>query len=105
MEYDLIDTYKELTEKDNPSVWLTCPICIAKPRIWCFDNGRFAACKCSKKYSGPNITAIVVMPYYRSHGTLAGFPDNELRDNWNLHIIKISKTKILTEKIDILINT
>ena len=93
MEWRLNNTYKPL---ENTSGWEICPVCKVHPRTWQFDNGRFADCKCGELYKSSGVSAIAVMTYYRKHGTLAGFPDNELRDNWNKlcekrrRVIKIS---------------
>lgn len=95
MEYDLIDSYKTLEDEyDNkyPTLteyhsdkWSICPKCESKPRVWEFDNGRSAACKCAKKYGKDNyVHAISIMEYYRkNNGSTIGYPYLELRDNWN----------------------
>tara|TARA_R110000772_G_scaffold262964_1_gene382451 strand:+ start:2654 stop:3013 length:360 start_codon:yes stop_codon:yes gene_type:complete len=95
-EYDLIDSYKTLEEAYDTHTWNsechsdkwdTCPRCEAKPRVWLFDNGRFAACKCSTKYDTKcNVHAISIGQYIRqNNGSMVGYPETELRDNWNQH--------------------
>lgn len=86
--YDLIDSYVELPN-ETKHLWNICPSCLALPRIWEFDNGRSAACKCNSKYDNKKIYAISIGEYYRKHNTLNGFPDNQLRENWNKHTEKI----------------
>lgn len=52
-----IDAYLKLEENKHvryPEKWNTCPLCGQKPRVWIFDNGRYAKCLCSReKYDLP----------------------------------------------------
>ena len=80
---DLIDSF--VTPKDE-ELWLPCPKCGYKPKVWIFDNGRYTACGgCRRnKYDHFQIRAESIMSWLRSHnGSLIGFPDDELRENWN----------------------
>ena len=80
---DLIDSF--VTPKDE-ELWLPCPKCGYKPKVWIFDNGRYAACGgCRRnKYDHFQIRAESIMSWLLSHnGSLVGFPDDELRENWN----------------------
>lgn len=79
--YDLIDDY---VFPENLDEWRECPYCNAKPKIWIFDNGRFASCKChNSKYDSRTIQAESLNAYYSRTGSLKDFNNNELRDNWN----------------------
>jgi hypothetical protein len=83
-EYDLIEAFQKLEDcGENPEEWETCPECGAKPKIWIFYGGRFAACKCDKKYEPKRVKAISLMEWEEKHPDLANYPHNELRDNWN----------------------
>jgi len=105
MEYDLINSYKTLEEEGfDPNQWDTCPKCDAKPKVWIFDNGSFADCKCGKKYTDSSVSAIAVMTYYRLHNTLAGYPDNELRDNWNKRVYELSESNRIDNTINIILS-
>ena len=95
-EYDLIDSFKTLEETYDipyPSMkewhsdkWETCPICDAKPKVWEFDNGRFASCKCNTRYGKNAASAISICEYIRqNNGSALGYPQLQLRDNWNQH--------------------
>lgn len=93
-DFDLIDSYVPISK--NIESWNSCPRCHSHPKIWEFDNGRFAGCKCYKMYEGC-IRGISVGEYYRQHNTLAGFPDNDLRDNWNERCERLKRFVIMTE--------
>jgi hypothetical protein len=76
-------SYKTLTDSGfESSLWVSCPRCSAKPRVWIFDNGRYAACKCYTVYSN-KVSAVSIMEHYSRHGTTENYPDEELRDRWN----------------------
>lgn len=93
MEYDLIDAYVILEEEGfDSSTWNSCPVCKAKPKVWIFDNGRFADCKCGKKYSKRSVKAISIGEYVRNNnGSMARYPDDELRINWNRRCEELEK--------------
>lgn len=83
--YIPIETEYMLNPFDEYKVnkWKTCPACQAKPKIWEFDNGRLAACKCYSKYE-KKVEATPIGKYIRANnGSAEGFPHMELRDNWN----------------------
>ena len=94
-DYDLIDAFKSIEEcydipypsleEMHSSKWDTCPICYAKPRLWEFNNGRYAACKCVERYKDSrNVSAISIMEHLRkNNGSAWDYPSLELRDNWN----------------------
>ena len=65
--------------------WLSCPKCKALPKLWLFDNGRYAACKCHfNTYKHFDINCIGVSEYARgNNGSLVGYNDDELRTSWN----------------------
>lgn len=45
----VIEAYKPLESSDG---WLPCPNCREVPRVWVFDNGNHAKCRCGYKYEG-----------------------------------------------------
>jgi hypothetical protein len=113
-EYNLTDSFKPLEEvydifiwnkECHSDKWDTCPKCDAKPRVWLFDNGRMAACKCNTKYIDVHkISAISIGEYIRTNnGSMVGFPETELRDNWNQYCYDLDivrrRDKIIDEII------
>jgi hypothetical protein len=44
-----IDAYKPLADATG---WEQCPNCHEYPRVWVFDNGNYAKCRCHYKYEG-----------------------------------------------------
>lgn len=85
MEYNLPNFYKNLQFAGfNPDEWNNCPKCDAKPRVWCFNNGRHATCKCYGVYD-KKVEAISVVEYHnKNDGDMSNYPHNQLRDNWNM---------------------
>ena len=95
-EYTLINSYKTLEELyDIPfpimtewhsDKWENCPNCDAKPKVWEFNNGRYAACKCNSRYDKKDISATSIGDHIiKNNGSAAGYQQLELRDNWNQH--------------------
>lgn len=79
-----IDSYRP---PENPSRWAPCPVCHARPRVWEFDNGRYARCLCSSgPYEGADVSAEPIVAYYKRCKTTAGFDDDALLKAWNLHV-------------------
>lgn len=67
--------------------WDRCPTCYKRPRIWIFDNGRYAKCQCDKLYKGARVSAECITDYVkRNNGSVVGYDYNELRKNWNKYI-------------------
>lgn len=70
--------------------WLTCNKCGYKPRVWVFDNGRYAQCACAKEYSRykkRNIEAENIMEHIRrTNGSVVDYDSDELRKNWNSYV-------------------
>lgn len=83
---------------DNEECWLECPICLYKPRIWEFDNGRYAYCACSKDYSiyfHRKVEAESIMSYVtKNNGSVLVFDFDELRKNWNKLVSKLEKESV-----------
>lgn len=84
--YKAIEVYKEVT---NPDEWLPCPVCGLIPLVWEFDNGRSTACECGKsEYIHHTVQAESINSFMRrNNGSMLGYNQNELRDNWN-HWVK-----------------
>lgn len=94
--YDLTDAYKTIEESyDNKydalvelhsDKWEDCPRCNCKPKLWEFDNGRVAACKCATRYGNEyKIRAISINEHLSTHYDLTDYAHLGLRDNWNNH--------------------
>ncbi len=79
----VIDAYK--APLDFPR-WRPCPVCNRRPRVWKFDNGRYAKCMCGGKYDGAHISAEPIGDCVRRTGGFAEYKDDELLDNWNDHV-------------------
>lgn len=72
---------------DKISKFKQCPRCLAMPRIWAFDNGKYARCVCFGVYDS-GVKATDVMTHHSKHGgdfsTYRG--NEELIENWNNYI-------------------
>jgi len=93
-KYMSFDWYKEPKNKND---WLACSECGLTPRIWEFDNGRYANCVCGIDVwnNKHQVKAKSIMYYYRKNGNTIGYDVDELRKNWNNYILKLkSKIKI-----------
>ena len=80
---DLIDAF---VKPENEDQWLACPKCGMKPKVWIFDNGRYAACGgCQEhKYDFFQIRTESILSWLKRHnGSIEGYPNDELRENWN----------------------
>lgn len=80
--YQLTDSYifpEDLEEWDN------CPVCNAKPKVWEFNNGRYASCRChNSEYDHHIIYAESIMScYINDNGSLKNHKDDGLKNNWN----------------------
>lgn len=84
--YAVIDAYVPVPEGKD---WATCPRCGVRPRIWEFDNGRFAKCRCSGKWDPASVSAISIGAVWRRDQNTAAYDNDELRKNWNLHIANL----------------
>lgn len=71
----------------NPEEWNECPRCNEKPRVWIFDNGAFAKCKCQDTYEESAAEGISIWQYHKAHnGDMTDWNHNDLRDNWNKYV-------------------
>ena len=93
--WDIINSYKELTDKDFPEFWLKCRVCGSKPRIWLFNNGRYAKCKCFGKYE-PGVKAECLQSVYNNEGELTESEHSHLYMYWN-YFVKTRKILNLPE--------
>lgn len=77
-------------EPDNSEEWYECPHCNSKPRIWEFDNGRFAQCRCSVDYSKYNKRTIVAESIgellRRTGGDATDYDECALQKAWNNYV-------------------
>lgn len=77
------------TEPKDVEEWLECTRCGHKPRVWEFDNGRYAECACASKYSKYDklkISAESIMSVVNRTGGVAEYDREELKNNWNEHV-------------------
>jgi hypothetical protein len=95
-KYSSFDFYKEPEDKDK---WLKCPECGLTPRIWVFDNGRFAHCVCGDRYNKKHqVKARPVMYYLKKTGGFKGYDSDELRKKWNRYIKDFNKQLLISLK-------
>ena len=73
----------------DPDAWLECPACKTKPRVWLFDNGRYAKCLCDEKYKAARVSAVAINAVWRETGSTELYDRDELRRNWNAHVQNI----------------
>ncbi len=80
----VIDAYKSMTSVKG---WKKCKGCGEFPRLWIFDNGRFAKCCCSGKYEGGEARAESIISYIkRNDMSCADYPQDALRIAWNRYV-------------------
>ena len=77
-----IDDYKPL---DNTDKWDRCPNCSEYPRVWVFDNGNYAKCRCSYKYEEPQATAESITSACYKRGIPYEEYQEYLRKEWNAY--------------------
>lgn len=79
--------------------WMTCRRCGYKPKIWVFDNGRFAECVCAKSYSKYDkfrISCESIMSHLRkTNGSLIGYDGDGLRKAWNKYVEGVEETEAI----------
>lgn len=74
-------------ERVTPSEWNECPVCGEKPRIWIYDNGEYAKCKCQDTYDKSAASGKTIWEYHHEHnGDMTEWNHNDLRDNWNKYV-------------------
>ena len=72
------DIYKPLESTEG---WLKCHVCGEYPKVWIFDNGNFAKCRCMGQYEKVFTTSIIEC-YFRQNKSYDGYK-HLLRDAWN----------------------
>jgi hypothetical protein len=83
--WDLIEAYKPLASVKG---WKKCKYCKCFPRVWEFNNGSFAGCKCNKKYTDSKVRSESILSYItRNNGSALNYPHDGLRKAWNHFII------------------
>ena len=88
--WDLIDAYRPIEEvlpKGARYGWLECTGCNEKPRLWVFDNGRYASCKCFKKYGRHVCSESCLSTLKRGASLVEDHYCGELRNNWNHWVV------------------
>lgn len=66
--------------------WKVCPKCGSKPRIWVFNNGRFAKCMCARTYGPSMARAESILSYQKRCGNTEEYDSNGLLDAWNQYV-------------------
>lgn len=83
-ELACIDAYKILSNYDG---WLKCKSCNEYPRLWIFDNGQYARCRCNYKYDNADVRTESIMSYYRRTGkTDNPLAEISLKEAWNNYV-------------------
>lgn len=80
-ENSCMDVYKQLEDNTN---WKQCPTCNEFPRLWIFNNGSHARCRCNHKWDAAPAIAESIMSFYKRTGG-TDYDRNKLRDDWNLY--------------------
>lgn len=94
-EHAVIDAYKPL---ESVKGWKKCIACKEFPRVWIFDNGRYAKCCCGDKYSQDGAQAESIMSVYKRTGKTAEYDPDELRVAWNLYVTTGHPVKLKDER-------
>jgi hypothetical protein len=101
--------YKEGPEvhQNHPDNWDICPVCKNKPKVWTFDNGRYAKCDCYEEYTKLDcngeeiVSAVSVGDWHRGNkGNFSDYPFYELRDNWNKRCLRLDLFRRRTNSIN-----
>jgi hypothetical protein len=89
-EYHVISAYVPITDWfTSDQDWMKCSRCNVKPRVWIFDNGRFAKCLCAHKYGKAQAEAISINEGTRNNS----YDHDELRKNWNHYVLNQNNNK------------
>jgi hypothetical protein len=95
------EQYKDCSIREKTLTEI-CPKCFVYPRIWIFQNGRFAKCLCSEsKYSPALVRTFSILEFLeKNNNSLIGYDsDNKtLFDNWNKYVSE-QKMYITLEKL------
>jgi hypothetical protein len=84
-EHAVIDAYKPMPYHKG---WKKCKRCHEIPRIWEFNNGNNAKCRCSNKYDEAQAVSESVLSYIKRHkGSALHYQgEEELRLAWNKYV-------------------
>ena len=95
--WDLIDAFKPL---ESVKGWKKCKTCGKFPRVWEFNNGSFADCKCGQKYKDSGVRSESILSFItRNNGSALHYNGREqLRENWNKYIETGLKTELPKEQ-------
>jgi|TARA_R110000782_G_scaffold156371_1_gene248506 hypothetical protein len=83
----------EFTAMEN---WIECKVCLERPRLWIFDNGRYAKCSCYGEYES-GLSSISVMEWYKINTSFVDYPSDELRLNWNNRCFSVNRDIKISE--------
>lgn len=89
-----IPDYKPLKDATG---WLKCPNCQEHPRIWVFDNGNYASCRCRHKYQSGGASALSINQAVRERGMSFDEYRSLLRIAWNEHVTALLSQPTPTE--------
>ena len=77
-------TIKDYLPLKDIAGWSKCPKCNELPRVWIFDNGSFAKCRCTYKYDLPEASSESIMSVCRrNNGDVSEYDRDYLRQAWN----------------------
>jgi hypothetical protein len=82
----VIGAYEPLEDCFNYAVtdWHKCPKCCQRPRIWVFDNGRYAKCLCGTPYGPAQAKAESICDHLRANnGSALSYDGAALMKAWN----------------------
>ena len=93
-------TYKHYSEEGyKKEDLIPCPTCVEYPRLWIFDNGRLAKCKCYGRYES-GVSAISIMEVYkRDNGSVVNYNKQDLSDAWRYRCEEIDKKLMRNRKL------
>lgn len=82
---DAVSDSYQLLEEENENVddWSICPNCLEYPRLWIFNNGKYAKCRCQGLYDKAQAVGQSINEYYQINKTLENYSNKDLMENWN----------------------
>jgi hypothetical protein len=88
--------WKEIEFTYTMKTWVECKVCLELPRLWIFDNGKYAKCSCYDQYE-PGVSSVSVMEWYKINKSFGSYPSDELRVNWNNRCFSVNRDIKISE--------
>lgn len=60
-----------------------CKACDEYPKVWAFDNGLFARCKCRYRYDAAPAQAESIISVLKRTGSTTEYSEGNLQTAWN----------------------